>query len=184
MSSKCKALCYLLSERQWNFYALLRGGEIRVLSEDPWLAQINEFTTIADHKKMRDQAWLIIKPVVTDQPAIFESKKRGTMVQRLVTEQGITKQTIYRMLRRYWQRGMLPNALLPDYANCGAAGKVRVFSAEHRRPSLSGDNPSPVIDADIRSKIKAIFTSHLGKTNISVLVRSTMNLLQGTSRIP
>ena len=81
------------------------------------------------------------------------------MIQCLMAEQGTTKQTIYRMLRRYWQRGMLPNALLPDYANCGAAGKERVITAEHRRPSSNGENPKPVIDADIRSKIQATITN-------------------------
>jgi hypothetical protein len=140
--------------------ALFRDGEVDILSKDPWLAILNDFAIAADHKEKRDRAWIMIKPLVLNQPAVFEPRRRGQMIQEYVSDRGVTKQTIYRMLRRYWQRGMLPNALLPDYANCGAAGKDRVISVERRRSSSNGNVISPVIDADTRSKIQTIITHH------------------------
>src|ERR1700674_179204 len=38
---------------------------------------------------------------------------------RLVKGGGYTKSTVYRLLRRYFQRGQMKNALLPLYDNCG-----------------------------------------------------------------
>ncbi|MBF4360230.1 transposase, partial [Vibrio anguillarum] len=33
---------------------------------------------------------------------------------------------LYRLIRQYWQRGQIVNALLPDYKNSGAKGKKRI----------------------------------------------------------
>ncbi len=41
----------------------------------------------------------------------------------MVQEHKVTKATVYKLLRRYWQRGQTPNALIPDYKNSGAPGK-------------------------------------------------------------
>ena len=70
------------------------------------------------------RAWKIIEPHI-DNPELFHRMERGKLVTRLCTEHKMTKQSINRYLRRYWQRGMCMQALLPDYKNSGGAGKRR-----------------------------------------------------------
>ncbi|MEI8397169.1 MAG: hypothetical protein WCF85_20790 [Rhodospirillaceae bacterium] len=107
---------------------------------------------------MRDESWNLIRPLVFDQPAIFETRARGRAVRRLIDEGKTTKQTLYRLLRRYWQRGMTPNALLPDYSNCGAPGQERKVTEEGRRATSTTDIWTPVVDADTRSIFRAVVT--------------------------
>ena len=72
----------------------------------------------------RDEAWAMLADYVHD-PQLFVRRHRGTIVGSIIERHGVTKQTVYRLLRRYWQRGMCRNALLPDYLNSGARGKRR-----------------------------------------------------------
>ncbi|MCA0952144.1 Mu transposase C-terminal domain-containing protein [Shewanella chilikensis] len=73
----------------------------------------------------RDTNFALIKPLL-DLPDFYEPKSRGAAIKSILAEQGSTKQTLYRLARRYWQRGQTPNALLPDYKNSGGKGKRRI----------------------------------------------------------
>jgi transposase InsO family protein len=75
-------------------------------------------------KVKRDKNYDLIKPIILD-PHFYVPEIRASIMNRLIAEQGSTKQTYYRLLRRYWQRGQTPNALLPDYMNSGGKGKKR-----------------------------------------------------------
>ncbi|WP_371855947.1 Mu transposase C-terminal domain-containing protein [Pseudomonas sp. HMSC072F09] len=66
---------------------------------------------------------------------------------------------MYRLLRRYWQRGMCRNALLPDYVNSGARGKRRKPNrAKLGRPRVvmagKGRNVTPDIERIFRRVIE------------------------------
>lgn len=105
----------------------------------------------------------MIRPLVIDQPAIFEPAPRGRAIHRLVQEKQATKQTIYRLLRRYWQRGMIPNALLPDFHQCGGPGKERsVGEAKRGRPSKSGIK-GVNIDKETRCIFRAAITKYFAE---------------------
>ncbi|MDV6328545.1 DDE-type integrase/transposase/recombinase [Idiomarina sp. Sol25] len=80
-------------------------------------------STIAREK--RDKNLSLLKPLI-ELPDFYNSKSRGPVVEKIVVEFGTTKQTVYRLARKYWQRGQIPNALLPDYKNSGGKGKRRV----------------------------------------------------------
>ncbi|WP_027858487.1 Mu transposase C-terminal domain-containing protein [Marinobacterium jannaschii] len=75
-------------------------------------------------RSKRDSNFTLIKPLV-ELPDFFEPKSRGAIINRILAEKGSTKQTLYRLVRRFWQRGQVPNALLPDYKNSGGKGKRR-----------------------------------------------------------
>ena len=98
-------------------------GRLIVESIDPAMRFLREDSVPPKQRERRDFAWAIIHPLISMQPDIFITDKRGHLVRKAVDEHRITKQTIYRLLRRYWQRGMTPNALLLDYYRSGAAGK-------------------------------------------------------------
>lgn len=54
--------------------------------------------------------------------------KRKTLTARInsvVSSGKVSKPHLYKLLRRFWQRGQTPNALLPDYKNSGGKGKKR-----------------------------------------------------------
>jgi transposase InsO family protein len=76
-------------------------------------------------KATRDNNYELIKPIVSE-PRFYVPKVRSAMINRIVLEQRSTKKTLYFLLRRYWQRGQTPNALIRDYKNSGGKGKVRV----------------------------------------------------------
>ncbi len=141
--------CYVIDVRDQSAFPVYRSireitqlldqGMLRILEEDPWLAPLSDAAVPDKHKEKRDALWAMIRPLALDQPAIFESGPRGRAVLQLVLEKRATKQTVYRLLRRYWQRGMIPNALLPDFHRCGKPGKERpVGEVKRGRPTKSG----------------------------------------------
>lgn len=76
-------------------------------------------------KSCRDSAWKVIEPLVLNEPAIYERTARGALISPIIAQTGSTKATIYKYLRRYWQRGKVKNTLLPDIRNCGGKGVPR-----------------------------------------------------------
>ena len=62
----------------------------------------------------RDQAYRIIEPIVYD-TGCFDEEIRAKRIRLVEQTNIVTKATIYKYLRRYWQRGQIPNALLLDY---------------------------------------------------------------------
>ncbi|SMF34597.1 Mu transposase C-terminal domain-containing protein [Desulfovibrio gilichinskyi] len=94
-------------------------------SEDPYeeLAYIVPELESSSYNK-RDKNYELIKPIVVH-PQFFEPKIRAALIKGVVAENGTIKKTLYNLLRRYWQRGQTPNALLPDYKKSGAKGKKR-----------------------------------------------------------
>lgn len=73
----------------------------------------------------RDSNYALIKSLI-DLPDFYSPKRRGPVVEDIIRTSATTKQTVYRLARRYWQRGQIPNALLPDYKNSGARGRRRL----------------------------------------------------------
>ena len=76
-------------------------GEWRVTEADPWLAFLSDEGIPEAYRSKRDRAWAMIRALIFDQPAIFQSVSRSRAVQAAMAETGATKQTIYRLLRRY-----------------------------------------------------------------------------------
>lgn len=139
---------------------LFAGGLVRETLDDPWLAPISESSLSSAHKERRDKAWTMIRPLVDQQPAVFQPEERGRIVFRLVAETGASRHSLYRVLRRYWQRGMTPNAVLPDYDRCGGRGKPKAASAKKRgRPTACGVDGINV-DADVRVLFRSVVTRH------------------------
>ncbi|MCB2301381.1 transposase, partial [Acinetobacter baumannii] len=73
----------------------------------------------------RDQNYALIYPLISHE-LFYIPIQRGKIISEIMNQHEVTKQTIYRLARRYWQRGQTPNALLPDYRNSGAKGQKRI----------------------------------------------------------
>ncbi|HFG7034972.1 integrase catalytic domain-containing protein, partial [Acinetobacter baumannii] len=66
-------------------------------------------------------------------------------------------------LRRYWQRGQIPNALLPDYRNAGAPGKPRTLAGSKKSGAKRkfGDGTGIKITPEIERLFRLIVESEL-----------------------
>lgn len=101
--------------------------------EDPFLP-ITSTTTPSDSQiRVRDAAWNSIATMVVMLPEIFHPQRRSRAIALHIERNGGSKQAIYDNLRRYWQRGQVINALLPDYPNCGGKGKERNYTEGIKR---------------------------------------------------
>jgi transposase InsO family protein len=90
---------------------------------DPWRESVNRhFNEGHDYLAIRDGNLARIQGVIGNYD-YWDKPQRAELIKVLVAMKVAAKSTIYRYLRRYWQRGQTPNALLPDYANCGGKGK-------------------------------------------------------------
>ena len=130
----------------------LTTGKAKLLTKDPFFCIINEEFLQEKHKKIRANAWEMIRDLVTNEPAIYITNKRWKLIVKCVETNGSTQKVIYQKLRRYWQRGQTINALLPDYANSGGKGKSRSFQegVKRGRPRIYGDQSGLNITPEIR----------------------------------
>lgn len=115
------------------------SGDIRLLDADMYghLRQPDSAFPLS-HIKQRDKAWKIIEDIVAPQVgegkegpsdrAIFHPSVLGPILQAAVERTGRSKQWVRACLRRYWQRGQMKNALLPQSDRYSTRGK------EHKSP--------------------------------------------------
>lgn len=106
----------------------------------------------------RDKAWNIIKNLVLDEPTIYKEKERGQFIKQLVDDKVSTKMTIYKYLRRYWQKGKTVNSLLPEYNKSGGKNKSKNGVIKNGRQRKN--NSVGVIVTD---EIKEIFKKAVNK---------------------
>jgi len=92
------------------------------------------------------------------EPSIYDSRVRGRLVQQAAERFQMHKMTVYKYLRKYWQRGKTRNALLPDYGNSGGAGKPKNAGEKKRgRPRKYGFDPDIGIGVNVDEEAKKIF---------------------------
>jgi hypothetical protein len=134
-------------------------GQLTLEAEDPYLLPIAEDAIAPPHRALRDKNWDRIAPLLAQQPAILDPDRRGKIVAALIKERNESHVAYYRLLRRYWQRGMTRNALLPDYAKCGGLGKDKSVSYKPRgRRPKNPDYASVNVDLEMRAVFRAAIT--------------------------
>jgi hypothetical protein len=108
-----------------DIISALENGEAEKLENDPLLNMAGEKDIKEGDKEKRDRAWAVIEDIVShkNEPDVYLREKRGPWITRAVEKYGVTYTTVYKYLRRYWQRGQNKNALLPDFCNSGGKGK-------------------------------------------------------------
>ncbi len=73
--------------------------------------------------RYRDTAWDRISPLIEVKTlALFEPSARKMLVMERAAQLGCSANTLYKDLRRYWQRGQTQQALLPDFHRSGRSG--------------------------------------------------------------
>lgn len=137
--------------------------------EDPWRESVNRSYEVGhDYHAIRDSNLARIQGVIGGSK-YWIKKQRAELIKVLVAMGVGAKSTIYRYLRRYWQRGQTPNALLPDYANCGGKGKKKTRREKRLgRPKEHGSYDStqstPEMESVMETAIK--YTIFSGKYTV------------------
>lgn len=150
----------------------LQSNSARLLTVDPYLTVVEEASLPAQRKGRRDRAWKIVADLIRDEPEIYYPPHRSQKIAKCVADGLATRATIYLYLRRYWQRGQTPNALLPDFSKSGGKGKTRTASADTKRgrPRTLGDLPGLNVDEDIR-KVFRVAVARFYTTQVKFTLR-------------
>lgn len=145
---------------------LLESGQIEEVS-DPY---VEDFVADEDipqtYREIRDRAFEAVEVIVSLVPAedpycLFDKNRRWRILERAEQTLNITKKTLWGYLRRHWQGGMNPRALLPHFQLCGGDPRKR----EHTGVKLG--RPTKLKDENNKS------------TGINVTPSIIRNLLKG-----
>ncbi|HJO92887.1 MAG TPA: DDE-type integrase/transposase/recombinase [Victivallales bacterium] len=113
-----------------DYYDRLISDEI-IQVDDPFTLLPDNLSAKDIH--IRDRAWDIISKIVSSEPEVYYKKNRIIIVNETLESKTTNLPTLYKYLRKYWQRGKGKNSLLPDYKNCGSV-KDRKIEKKRGRP--------------------------------------------------
>ncbi|KGR89866.1 DNA-binding protein [Ureibacillus massiliensis 4400831 = CIP 108448 = CCUG 49529] len=134
-----------------------------VIKDDPFQIFRNDNEINEKEKEIRNKAWEIIKAIAEkeNEPEVFNAKKRAELVKKASGKFGVSNKTVYKYLRRYWQRGKHMNALLPDYKNIGRSQEKQATGKKRGRPKKYKDIVGEGVN--VNEETKRIFRIALNK---------------------
>lgn len=145
----------------------VQARRARLSGNDPWRARAGrDAATVpsASQRRLQAKAWQAVQWLHLHLPALYERRARAALVAHYCALHGTSPASVMRYLRRYWERGQTPDALLPDYGNCGAPGRTRQASAGVKRGRPPKDPPAgPNIDAALRALFQAAVADHVAR---------------------
>lgn len=116
--------------RSWDDIEDLMRDRVLEETPDPWVHHGQTLSEV--QKARRDEAWALLHPLTLEHPQLFHPRTRMALIKARAEEADTTRQKLFRLLRRWWQRGMTIAAIGPDYAKSGGAGKTRAPSSKKR----------------------------------------------------
>ena len=139
--------------------------------QDPWARIVKDENLSERELSVRDKSWDIISSLISQEPDIYYRHLRGSLVKETVenynrgkTEGKLVERTVYGYLRRYWQRGKIKNALIPDYINSAGKGTTRKSNGVKRgRPRKYGAVPEIGKGINITEEDRRIFSTAITK---------------------
>ncbi|WP_020654651.1 hypothetical protein [Massilia niastensis] len=134
----------------------VQAHRARLLLVDPYAAPRVTHQVPASYLALQAKALDAVQALHAGLPALYRQRERAAMVAAYAASHGIARSSVMRYLRRYWERGQTPQALLPDYGNSGAPGRTRAATAgvkrgRPRKDAQAGTNA----DAEIRAIFRA-----------------------------
>lgn len=113
----------------------LASGRLVLAEEDPYPPPQAHGLSAAERGR-RDERWEAVRDLVQD-PAgrLFFREHRSAVVDQCARACNRHPATIGRWLRLWWERGQVPNALVPLHRNSGGPGQPKAANnAKHGRP--------------------------------------------------
>lgn len=143
----------------------LRDGRARRLLVDPFAAAPPQEPVPHGYLALQNKAWSAVRALHADRQALYQPRERATLMSSYAAAHGLSKSSILRYLRRYWERGQTPDALLPDYGNSGAPGRTRAVTAgikrgRPRKGAATGTNADERMRAIFRAAAARYEASH------------------------
>jgi transposase InsO family protein len=137
-----------------------------VRAEDPYaFLQIEAPNIGSKATEIRDNYFRILKPLI-EEPFFYLPKVRTKVLNEILKTEKISKPYLYRIARQFWQRGQIPNALLPDYRNSGAKGKRRIAKdLKLGRPRVHTEGIGALIDEFTEKLFRIVIDKYLLKEN-------------------
>jgi putative transposase len=127
-----------------------KNGSLIVLETDPFTHLIRPEDRIKlRHREDRDRAWGEMASLLENEDAglLFNPGERGARIDSLCkktirkNKQGkavrLSKTTVNKRLRLWWQSGRKKNVFLPNFERCGAPGKQRLSDTN----KINADHP-------------------------------------------
>lgn len=129
----------------------------RLLQHDPFAAPPEPAALPQKYRALQAKAWDIVSSLHAQAPALYHPRERAVMVALCAQVHGVSRPSVLRYLRRFWERGQTIAALVPDYGNSGARGKTRGVSegVKRGRPRKAGDHPGLNIDTATRATFRS-----------------------------
>jgi len=129
----------------------LNDGISRIAHNDLLLRSVSEEAISEKDRLFRDNLWEQLNDLLDPQnePTIFERRFRGKLLNEYAQKTGITAKTLYKHLKRYWQRGKNKNAFLPDHTKAGGKGTKKKSDRKLGRPPKYGMSAGLYIDEGI-----------------------------------
>ncbi len=117
---------------------------------------------------IRDRNYQIIKPLIED-PNFYLKKVRAKHIADIIKTGEVSKPYLYKLIRRYWQRGQVPNTLLPDYKNSGAKGQKRLAKDKKLgRPRKIMKGTGALVDEPTEKLFRIIIDKYIFKNKFSI----------------
>ncbi|AZZ95348.1 transposase [Hahella sp. KA22] len=133
-----------------------------VRAEDPYAYLLNEMPEPGSKAaEKRDNHFQIISPLV-GAPDFYVPEVRARVIKEILETKAVSKPYLYRIVRQYWQRGQIPNALLPDYRNSGGKGKRRIAKEKKLgRPRVHAEGTGALIDESIEKLFRVVIDKYI-----------------------
>ena len=145
-----------------SLLAALDSGQL-VRSTDPFAYLEQEDPEIGSVRFIRREENIKVLLPLLQHKGIFDASERARLIDAVVESKQVSKKTVYRLLRRYWQRGQTPNALIPDYKNSGAPGERRsaTGTAKIGRAREYGKGEGTKVTPEIERLFRLTIEKHL-----------------------
>ena len=145
-----------------SLLAALDSGQL-VRSTDPFAYLDQEDPEIGSVRFIRREENIKVLLPLLQHKGIFDASERARLIDAVVESKQVSKKTVYRLLRRYWQRGQTPNALIPDYKNSGAPGERRsaTGTAKIGRAREYGKGEGTKVTPEIERLFRLTIEKHL-----------------------
>jgi putative transposase len=147
----------ILDQKAWPILCSLdqieaahKQGVLIIRENDPFDHFVRPEDKIKpSHREDRDNAWAEMAPLLVNEDAalLLNSKERGVRINGLCRntvrpnmrgkEVHLSKTTVNKRLRLWWQSGRKKNSFLPNFDLCGAPGKQRLSNT----PETNEDHP-------------------------------------------
>lgn len=146
-----------------DFVDQINNGSLKVLERDMYMVSIIESDLKDSEKKIRDERFNIIYPIISnDTINLCDKKQLNDAMKEIANENKLDVKTVKRYLLRYLARGENKNALIPDYYKCGGLNKEKKLGDKKTgRPKVYNSQIGEGIN--ITDEIKEIFEKSVKK---------------------